>query len=58
MITSLALKDVHFDYIYSSPLKRAYKTAQIICDNEIKLYILGRKYGIEVKTNTKIGENV
>ncbi len=29
-ITSEALKDVHFDYIFSSPLKRAYKTAEII----------------------------
>jgi probable phosphoglycerate mutase len=25
------LKDIHFDYIFSSPLKRAYKTAKIIC---------------------------
>jgi probable phosphoglycerate mutase len=24
------LKDIHFDYIFSSPLKRAYKTAEII----------------------------
>jgi probable phosphoglycerate mutase len=29
-ITGEALKDVHFDCIYSSPLKRAVKTAQII----------------------------
>lgn len=29
-ITSEALKDVKFDRIYSSPLKRAYKTAEII----------------------------
>ena len=29
-ITGEALKDVHFDCIYSSPLKRAYKTAEII----------------------------
>ena len=29
-ITSEALKDVKFDAIYSSPLKRAYETAQII----------------------------
>ena len=29
-ITAEALKDVKFDRIYSSPLKRAYKTAQII----------------------------
>ena len=29
------LKDVKFDVIISSPLKRAYKTAQIITNNEI-----------------------
>lgn len=29
------LKNVEFDKVFSSPLKRAYKTAQIICDNEI-----------------------
>ncbi len=30
VITSEALKDVRFDLIYASPLKRAYETAQII----------------------------
>lgn len=29
------LKDIKFDVVFSSPLKRAYKTAQIICDNDI-----------------------
>jgi len=29
------LKDIKFDKVFSSPLKRAYKTAQIICNNEI-----------------------
>lgn len=29
-ITSKAIKDLHFDYIFSSPLKRAYKTAEIL----------------------------
>lgn len=29
-ITSEALKDMRFDAIYSSPLKRAYKTAEIV----------------------------
>ena len=29
------LKAVKFDKVFSSPLKRAYKTAQIICDGEI-----------------------
>jgi broad specificity phosphatase PhoE len=28
--TALGLKDVHFDAIYASPLKRAYETAEII----------------------------
>ena len=30
------LKNVKFDKVISSPLKRAYKTAQIICDKEIE----------------------
>ena len=29
------LKNIKFDKVFSSPLERAYKTAQIICDNEI-----------------------
>jgi broad specificity phosphatase PhoE len=29
------LKDIRFDVVFSSPLKRAYKTAEIICDNDI-----------------------
>ncbi len=29
-LTSAGLKDIDFDYIFSSPLKRAYKTAEII----------------------------
>ena len=29
------LKDISFDLVFSSPLKRACKTAEIICDNEI-----------------------
>ena len=29
------LADIKFDKVFSSPLKRAYKTAQIICDNDI-----------------------
>ena len=28
------LKYIHFDKVFSSPLKRAFKTAQIICDGE------------------------
>lgn len=29
------LKDIKFDLVFSSPLQRALKTAEIICDNEI-----------------------
>lgn len=29
------LKDIKFDIVISSPLQRAYKTAEIICDNDI-----------------------
>lgn len=31
-ITGEALKDIRFDHIFSSPLKRAYRTAEIIRD--------------------------
>lgn len=37
-ITGVALKDVHFDYIFSSPLKRAYRTAELIrMDRPLKI---------------------
>ena len=37
-ITADALKDVTFDRIYSSPLKRAYRTAEIIrLDRDIEI---------------------
>ena len=29
------LKDIKFDVVISSPLRRAYQTAKIICDNDI-----------------------
>ena len=29
------LKDIKFDKVFSSPLKRAFKTAQLICDSKI-----------------------
>ena len=29
------LKDIKFDYVFSSPLSRAITTAKIICDNDI-----------------------
>ena len=31
------LKDIHFDKVFSSPLKRAKETAQIICEQEVVL---------------------
>lgn len=31
------LKDIKFDYVFSSPLKRALKTAQIITNQKIKI---------------------
>ena len=37
-ITGDALKEVHFDYIFSSPLKRAYRTAQLIRDSLLQDY--------------------
>lgn len=33
--TATKLKGKKFDMVFSSPLKRAYKTAQIICNNNI-----------------------
>lgn len=45
-VTSDALKDVDFDVIYSSPLIRAYKTAEII----------RRDRNIEIKTDDRLKE--
>ncbi|MBQ0042706.1 MAG: histidine phosphatase family protein [Lachnospiraceae bacterium] len=45
-ITGKALKDVHFDYVFSSPLSRAYETAELLTE--------GR--GIEIKTDERIKE--
>ena len=45
-ITAEALKDINFDCIYSSPLKRAYKTAEII----------RRHREIEIKTDERLKE--
>ena len=33
--TKKKLKDIKFDVVFSSPLKRAYNTAKIICDQNI-----------------------
>lgn len=38
-IASEALRHIHFDHVYSSPLIRAYKTAEIICQNRKQLSI-------------------
>ena len=35
LIVKEKLKGVKFDKVFSSPLKRAFRTAQIICDREI-----------------------
>ena len=32
-VTAEGMKDIPFDYIFASPLKRAYKTAQIVRGN-------------------------
>ena len=40
-ITSEALKDVKFDRIYSSPLKRAYETAEILRDDPVNFVPAG-----------------
>jgi len=53
-LTSDGLKDVHLDYIFSSPLKRAYKTAEIlrrdrdveiVCDDRLKEVSFGPMEG-------------
>lgn len=51
------LKDIKFDKVYSSPLKRAYDTAKIITDNEIIIddRIIERDNGeLEGKLKTEI----
>ena len=45
-LTAEALKDVHFDYIFSSPLKRAFQTAEI----------LRRDRNIDIVTDDRIKE--
>ena len=53
------LKDVKFDVVISSPLKRAYKTAEIICNNNIikDERIIERNNGdLEGKLKTEITE--
>ena len=44
--TGEAMKDIHFDVIYSSPLRRAYETAKLICK--------GRK--IDILTDERLKE--
>lgn len=53
------LKDVKFDLVFSSPLQRAVKTAEIICNNEILKdeRIIERDNGdLEGKLKTEIVE--
>ena len=45
-VTSEAIKDIKFDYIFSSPLKRAYRTAEI----------LRRDRNIEIVTDDRLKE--
>ena len=48
------LKDVKFDKVFSSPLKRAFKTAQIIYDGEIVSdNRLKERYNGELEGKTK-----
>lgn len=51
------LKNIKFDKVFSSPLKRAYITAKIICDNDIIIdkRIIERNNGdLEGKLKTEI----
>lgn len=61
-ITSEALKDVHFDCIYSSPLKRAYETAtilkrdrnvEIVTDDRLLEISFGAMEGVPMKDRPK-----
>lgn len=55
------MKNIKFDYVFSSPLKRAYKTAQIICDNDIIMddRIIERSNGeLEGKLKTEINVEI
>ena len=55
------LKDINFDMVFSSPLKRAYKTASIITDNEIITdnRIIERSNGeLEGKLKTEINDSI
>jgi len=47
IITGEALRDVHFDYAFSSPLNRALETAHLI---------MGPDRGIEIKTDDRLKE--
>lgn len=55
------LKNIKFDKVFSSPLKRAYKTAEIICDNNIikDERLIERCNGeLEGKLKTEIKEEI
>lgn len=57
--TAENLSDISIDFVYSSPLSRALKTANIICDNKdisIKIddRLIERNYGDFEGTNTSI----
>ena len=48
-LTSEKLENIKFDKVFSSPLKRAYKTAQVICEkigiDENEIIVDERKIG-------------
>ena len=55
------LKNIHFDIVFSSPLKRALTTASIITDNEIIVdnRIIERSNGkLEGKLKTEINDDI
>lgn len=54
------LKDIHFDKVYSSPLKRAYQTAKIISDDVVvDERLIERSNGdLEGKLRTEITEMI
>ena len=56
-----ALKNIHFDMVFSSPLKRALTTASIITNNEIIVdnRIIERSNGkLEGKLKTEINDDI
>lgn len=53
-----ALKDCHFDIIYTSPLKRAYETAQLIAQHHPGLPVIPRQGLEEIHAGAIEGEKL